>query len=318
MKQNPFSLEERSFIPSVPVLNINQTWKENGTTITGGMGRGSELNQLCFPCGIWIDNDQTIYIADTNNHRILQLKKDSNHIRIAAGGNGQGKRNNQLDRPTKMIIDHRNDSLIICDRGNRRVVRWSRQSGRITDILISNIDCCDLKMDNEGFLYVSDIEKHEVRRWKMGEQNGTLVAGGKGQGNRLDQFNGPFYIFIDEEYSVYVSDYHNHRVMKWTKGAEEGIVVAGGQGAGNGLRQLNHPWAFVVDQLGTLYVTDYWNYRVMRWLKGSEQGTIVVGGNGRGEQPYQLNGPIDLSFDGENSLYVVEYQNQRVQRFDVN
>ena len=309
------SSEQQLFVPT---LSINQTSKQNATTITGGLGKGNGLNQLCYPCGISIDDDQTIYIVDTNNHRILQTKKNSNNIRIVAGGNGQGKRNDQLDRPTKVIIDHQNGSLIICDRGNRRVVRWSHQTGRTADILISNIDCCDLKMDNERFLYVSDIKKHEVRRWKIGEKNGTIVASGKGQGNRLDQFNGPFYIFIDEEHSVYVSDYHNHRVMKWVKGAEEGIVVAGGQGQGNGLRQLHRPWAIVVDQLGTLYITDYCNYRVMRWSKGAEQGTIIVGGNGRGEQSYQLNGPIDLSFDRENNLYVVEYQNHRVQRFDVN
>ena len=30
----------------------------------------------------------------------------------------------QLNRPTDVIVDKKNDSLIICDQGNRRVVRW--------------------------------------------------------------------------------------------------------------------------------------------------------------------------------------------------
>ena len=87
-------------------------------------------------------------------------------------------------------------------------------------------------MDNNGYLYVSDIDKHEVRRWKIGEMNGTLVAGGNGQGNRLDQLDDPRFIFVDQDETVYISDNCNHRVIKWLKGAKEGIVVAGSHSQG--------------------------------------------------------------------------------------
>ena len=94
-------------------------------------------------------------------------------------------------------------------------------------------------MDEQGFLYVSDWNRQEVRRWRVGESQGTLVAGGNGKGNRLNQFNGPRQFFVDQNHSVYVSDWHNNRVMKWVRGATEGIVVAGGQGRGNALSQLS-------------------------------------------------------------------------------
>jgi sugar lactone lactonase YvrE len=267
---------------------------------------------------VFIDDDQTIYIADTWNDRIVEWKRNAINGQIVAGGNGQGNRNDQLNYPTKVIIDKENGSLIICDLGNRRVVRWPRRHGRSGEILISNISCHDLIIDNDGYLYVSDWKKHEVRRWKMGETEITIVAGGNGQGNRLDQLDRPFYICIDEDHSVYMSDSKNHRVMKWMKGAKEGIVVAGGQGQGNGLRQLSYPRGIIVDQLGSVYVADYGNYRVMRWLKGAKEGTIVVGGNGQGGQPNQFDSPIDLSFDRQNNLYIVDVWNHRVQRLDVN
>jgi sugar lactone lactonase YvrE len=162
---------------------------------------------------MFIDDDQTIYVADYGNDRIVEWKSDANNGQIVAGGNDQGNRNDQLNRPTKVIVDKENDSLIICDRLNRRVVRWPRRNGRSGETLISNIACHDLIMDNDGYLYVSDYAKDEVRRWKMGEKNGTILAGGNGKGNRLDQLNSPFYIFIDEDDSVYVSDWSNHRVM---------------------------------------------------------------------------------------------------------
>jgi hypothetical protein len=309
------SLEQQLFIPN---LMINQTWKQNGTTKAGGHGRGNGLNQLYNPLGVFIDDDQTIYVADFNNHRIVEWKSDANNGQIVAGGNGQGNRNDQLNQPTKLIVDKENDSLIICNFGDRRVVRWPRRNGQSGETLISNILCWDLIMDNDGYLYVSDWEKHGVRRWKMGEVNGTIVAGGNGKGNRLDQFNVPTNIFIDEDHSVYVLDFYNHRVIKWVKDAKEGIVVVGGQGQGNGLRQLSNPSGIIVDQLGSVYVADRVNHRVIRWLKGAEEGTIVVGGNGEEEQPNQFNHPVDLSFDRQKNLYVVDCNNHRVQKFDVN
>ncbi|CAF4729074.1 unnamed protein product, partial [Rotaria socialis] len=91
------------------------------------------------------------------------------------------------------------------------------------------------------YLYVSDYEKHEVRRYQLGEKNGTLVAGGNGEGNGLNQLNEPRYLAVDRDHSVYVSDDWNHRVMKWNKGAKEVIVVAGGQGSRDALTQLSSP-----------------------------------------------------------------------------
>jgi len=266
---------------------------------------------------MFIDDDQTIYVADTVNHRIVEWKKNEINGRIVAGGNGKGNRNDQLNKPRKVIVDKQNDSLIISDHGNRRVVRWPRRNGQSGEILISNISCWDLVMDNNGYLYVSVEGKHEVRRWKIGETDGTIVAGGNGPGNRLDQFYRSLYIFIDEDHSVYVSDWGNSRVMKWEKDAKEGVVVAGGQGRGISLRQLSEPLGIIVDQLGSVYVADSYNHRVMRWLKGAKEGTVVGGGNGHGAQPNQFSEPYDLSFDRENNLYVVDFGNHRVQKFDI-
>ncbi len=267
---------------------------------------------------MYIDDDQTIYVTDNMNHRIMEWKNCAINGQTVSGGNGRGNESDQLNYPSSVIIDKENDCFIICDQNNRRVVRWSRPNGKSGETIISNIDCFDLIMDNDGFLYVSDLAKDEVRRWKIGETSGTIVAGGNGQGNRLDQLNDPYYIFVDEDRSVYVSDRGNHRVMKWFKDAKEGIIVAGGQGEGNSLKQLDDAHGIIVDQLGNVYVADTFNDRVMRWLKGAKAGTIVVGGNGRGQQPNQLSLPVDLSFDQQNNLYVVDWENHRVQKFVIN
>ncbi|CAF4746902.1 unnamed protein product, partial [Rotaria sp. Silwood2] len=210
--------------------------------VAGGHGKGDATNQLYEPHGLFVDGDQTIVIADCENHRIIQWKKGDTNGQVVAGGNGAGKRLDQLNGPTDVLIDKETDRLIICDPGNRRVVRWSRRSGTTQgEILIGNIYPCGLTMDDQRYLYISDYKKHEIRRYQIGDTNGTLVAGGNGKGDGLNKLNEPTYIFVDQQQTVYVSDYYNHRVMKWNKGAKEGIVVAGGHGEEDALTQLYYP-----------------------------------------------------------------------------
>ncbi len=289
---------------------------QNGITIAGGNGQGDQLNQLSNPYGICIDDDhRCLYLADWKNHRIIAWTFGENNGQIVAGGNGKGNRMDQLNGPRDVIIDKKNDSLIVCDQGNSRIVRWPRQNGVNGQTIISDIDCSRLTIDNKGDLYVSHWKKDEVTKWKIGDTNGTIVAGGNGKGNQLNQLNVPTYIFVDENQSLYVTDRDNHRVMKWMKDAKEGIVVAGGQGQGNSLTQLSDPQGLSVDHLGTVYVADSSNHRIMRWSTGSKEGSIIVGGNEQGQQSNQFNHFGGLSFDRLGHLYIVDYNNHRVQKF---
>ncbi|CAF1406171.1 unnamed protein product, partial [Rotaria sp. Silwood1] len=298
-------------------IHPNAQWQQNGITVAGGNRQGNRINQLSDPLGLYVDDDQTIYAADYSNHRIVEWKQGATSGQVVAGGNGQGSGDHQLYTPRDVIIDKERDSLIICDFSNRRVVRWPRRNGTSGEKIISNIFCVGLTMDENGSLYVTDDVKHEVRRYRKGKSQGTVIAGGNGSGNRLDQLSSPRYVFVDRDHSVYVSEWDNHRVMKWMEGAKQGIIVAGGQGKGNDLTQLSYPRGVVVDQLGTAYVADAGNNRIMRWSKGATQGSVIVGGRGSGEQSNQLNWPVGLSFDRHGNLYVVDYGNHRVQKFEL-
>ncbi|CAF4830933.1 unnamed protein product, partial [Rotaria socialis] len=285
------------------------------TTIRNGSGSG--FNQLIQPLGLYVDDAQTVYVADRNNHRIVGWKWNATSGEVVAGGNGEGNGTHQLFNPFDVIVDKERDSFIICDWRNRRVVRWLRRNGIHGETTISNIDCFGLTMDDIGSVYVADMKKHEVRRFQRGDSQGTVVAGGNGDGNHDDQLSSPQYVFVDRDYSVYVSDFGNHRVMKWVEDAKEGVVVAGGQGQGNNFTQLSNPQGVVVDKMGTVYVADAENYRIMRWVKEATEGNVIVGGNGRAELLNELNYPFGLSFDLYGNLYVVEWGNNRVQKFNI-
>ncbi len=287
-------------------------------TIAGGNGKGNQSNQLNGPQGIYVDDDnQCIYIADYENYRVVEWKFGAKMGQVVAGRNGKGNRTDQWNSPPDLIWDKKTDSLIICDQGNSRVVRWPRRNGTNGQTIISDIDCWGLTMDNHGDLYISDPMHHGVRRWEIGETNATIIIGGNGEGDELNQLKYPDYLFVDEDHSVYVSDAMNYRVMKWLKGAKEGMVVAGGQGQGSSLTQLHYPKGVIVDHLDNVYVADSWNHRIMCWPKGSKEGRVIVGGNGKGNQSNQFSYPKGISFDREGHLYVVDEWNHRVQKFEI-
>ncbi|CAF1661835.1 unnamed protein product, partial [Rotaria magnacalcarata] len=178
-------------------IHPNARWKQNGLTVSGGNGQGNGINQLSNPCGLYVDDDQTVYVADQYNHRIVEWKSGATSGQVVTGGNEEGSEAHQLSSPRDVIVDKERDSLIICDYSNQRVVRWPRRNGTSGETIISNIYCWGLTMDENGSLYVVDTEKAEVRQYKKGESQGTVVAGGNGRGNRFDQLYGPRYVFVD-------------------------------------------------------------------------------------------------------------------------
>ena len=248
----------------------------------------------------------------------MQYHKNDTEGTVLAGGKGSGNRLDQLNQPMNFVVDKSADNLIICDHGNRRVVRWSRRNNSEQgEVLLDNIRCSGLALDEESNLYVSNTQNHDVRRYLPGDRNGTVVAGGNGKGSDLNQLQVPIDLFVDREQNVYVSDNNNHRVIKWKKDSRSGLVVAGGQGRGDSMTQLAHPDGLFVDNDGTVYVVEKSNHRVTLWRYGAQHGVLIAGRDGRGLEENQLNYPAGLSFDRQGNLFVADSENGRVQRFSI-
>ena len=81
--------------------------KENGKAIVvaGGNGDGANLNQLHNPRGIFVDKNNNLYIADSDNYRIVKWEPDAENGVVVAGGNGGGSNLNQLAFPSGVAVD---------------------------------------------------------------------------------------------------------------------------------------------------------------------------------------------------------------------
>ncbi|CAF3985909.1 unnamed protein product [Rotaria magnacalcarata] len=302
-------------IPNIP---YNAKWRLNAKTVAGGEGPDSTLNRLHCPKGLYVDKSKNLFIADSSNHRIMKYSPDGTIVRRILGKNISGYGSNRLCGPSNIIYNHVSKNFIISDFHNQRILKLIRKTKICAKEILRGSGYCGLAMDDDGFLYVSDTELHEVRRYGSGNPHEQVVAGGNGQGSRLNQLNNPTYIFVGPDQAVYISDSWNDRVVKWDRGATQGIVVAGGQGKGKGKTQLYHPTGLIVDQVGTLYVADYRNNRVMRWYRDASHGNIIVGSVFlAGNKANELSGPEGLAFDRDGNLYVSDSNNHRIQRYRI-
>ena len=109
-----------------------------------------------------MDDEDTVVVVSHMSDRVVEWKRGAKNGTVLAGGNGKGKRLDQLTGPLDGIFfDKETDSIIICDNGNRRGTHCSRRIGTQSgETIINNIGCWGLAMDDEGSLYVTDYEKH--------------------------------------------------------------------------------------------------------------------------------------------------------------
>ncbi|CAF3611303.1 unnamed protein product [Rotaria sordida] len=285
---------------------LSATWNRTGVIVAGLKGYGSALDRLKSPTGIFLDNNDVLYIADSVNHRVVKWMPGASSGQVVAGGNENGKNANQFNYLSSIVVD-KNGTMFICDRENDRVQQWFANDSQ-GQTIIQNFSCWGVAMDKDESLYVSHFREHYVLKWPTNQ----VVAGGNGEGKNLDQLGYPSQIFVDQDHSVFVADSQNDRIIKWSIGAKEGIVVAGGNGIGDDANQFSRPAAVIVDDMGTVYVADNWNNRIVRWPKGATSGTVIVGGKNASDEMTKLSTPEHLTFDRHGNLYVADTGYHRI------
>lgn len=198
--------------------------------ITGSTG-GSALNQLYSPENFVFDDTETyMYIADSNNHRIMRFLTNSttgmNGVNVAGGS--QGITNSTLKDP------------------------WG----------------IDYKPSLSSDMFIVNAGSHTVIRWTPGASSGVFVAGTPGfSGSSSTTLSSPVGLKLDNYLNVYVADSNNNRIQMFCANNKTGITIAGTGTSGSGVTQLNQPYGLTFDSDMNLYVADYSNQRVQKFMK---------------------------------------------------
>ncbi|UJR11997.1 hypothetical protein I4U23_016175 [Adineta vaga] len=303
------------------LVNISSSanWTRDGTTVAGqatGMS-GSAIGYLNKNEGIFIADDDTLYIGDAGNNRIVKIQfNESNNIRTI--GSGSGSNASQFNYPSGVFVT--NSSIYVADASNYRIQKWTRNATNPITILNSSYIgyVYFVFVDKYENVYLSDCPNKKVMRLAPNSSVPVTVAGNGTSGATPTQLSCVLGIFVDDEKTLYIADYSNHRIQKWFNGASSGITVAGTGVCGSSFTQLCNPKWVILDANGNMYIADNGNHRIMRYAPGASSGDCIIACTGTsGIGSNQLNGPVGLAFDSAGSIYVSDLENSRVQKFSL-
>ena len=303
----------------------NARWSENAITVAGSWHgeEGSALDLLHVGRGLCITGDDTLYIADTGNARIVVIRPNSTK---AVATIESGEIPNPFGGYVDVFVTETN--LYVLDSSTDEVKIWgmNRSSPYTVDgnpPNVINIETANnFFVDTDGNVYVSERFTHIVRCFPSNLTNNTdsfIVAGNGTYGSEPSQLYIPSGIFVDDARALYIADYANHRIQKWTYGASFGVTVAGnGACDSSNLIHLCSPILVMVDSNQHIYTLEAYMGRIIRWTMGSASGECIAACSG--VYDLQSNHLVDtyaIAFDSQGALYASDTRNNRVQKFQI-
>ena len=267
-----------------------------GNGETGGYANGNGTTaRFNGPSGIVAADAGTLYVADSNNHRIRKVtigaaaaatQVDDFAGRGTAGhANGAGT-TAQFRNPAGLAIH--GTTLYVADYSNHRIRAIDLASRTVSDVAGSGTaghangagttaqfrNPTDLAIRGTT-LYVSDYSNHRIRAIDLASANKTVsTIAGDGTAGYADgagitaQFNGPHGITVSGN-TLYVSDSSNHRIraIDLASGAVRNIAGDGMWESRDGIgtaARFKTPTGIIAVSENTLYVATKEGQRIRK------------------------------------------------------
>ncbi|CAF1337459.1 unnamed protein product [Adineta steineri] len=251
-----------------------------GSVAAGTTGvSGSTATTFSYQTEIAVDAASNIYIADTNNCRVM-LWRNNSSSGVVVGGNGTcGSSAMLIAHSVGLAVDSQGN-IYVAETDNHRVTKWAvNATSGVVIAGITGVSGSDsqhlyspygLYLDeSHSYLYIADYYNYRIQRYRIDiPSNGTTVAGGNGYGSASNQLNQPYDVCVSKKTGdIYIADKANHRIQRWSVGATSAITIVGTTGvSGTNATQLNGPSNVILDMNETfLYVSDIDNHRVQQY-----------------------------------------------------
>ncbi|EFC43846.1 predicted protein [Naegleria gruberi] len=287
------------YVSSTKMIQKIDVSKGNGCLYAGSI-TGDRLRKkgppssiiLKNPTGIFcLDSFSTIYIADTDNHRILKYTSNE-MVEVIAGigfqgfsGDGGLAINAQLNKPHSVHFDKNSGNIYIADSGNHRI-RMIFPNGTITTIvgsgtngfngdglnpLETHLNLPKYVFYDSEILYISDSFNHRVRSFFNGTISTVLGNGITGSSlvpnnPKETQLNSPFGLFVSN-HNLFVADTYNHRILCVYYDFKVEIIAGTGESGYNGdgmvatqAKLFLPSMVYVIDQ--SIYIADTANNKI--------------------------------------------------------
>lgn len=253
------------------------------TGFNDGNGTTAQFNS---PRGITVDNQDNIYVVDSNNHSIRKIT------------------------PTGDVTTFSGISGTIGNTdGAANIAKFNYPES--------------IAIDSQGNLFVADRANNRIRKITSAGIVSTFVGSTSGyaDGTGLDtKFNGPYGIDIDQSDNLFVADIFNQRIRKITS---DGVVTSyAGSTAGYidgeaDLAKFSYPYKVAVDEVGNVLVSDLSNQKIRmispERIVSTIAGTSIGFADGIGTAA-KFRSPSGLDIDKNGVLYIADRSNHKIRK----
>jgi len=329
-----------------------------GTGDGARSGDGGPAVSACLnePKALAMDKRGNLIIADSENHAVRMVDRESGIISTIAGCAGSTEPRSEIVRPApEAEAEHEGPLSEAGTSGSHAFAQQTDLSGTVRYVIngtgpskrfggdggpateaLLNFPTA-VVADSAGHLYIADTMNHRIRRVDGETGRITTVAGlglprfsGDGGPAVAAGLNEPAALAMAESQILYVADQSNNRVRAID--LKTGLIstVAGtGTATYNGDEipateaALAGPSGLAVAADGTLVIADTFNGRIR--AVDPETGRIrTVAGNG-GEYRFQgatepssasLSRPSGIALDREGNLFITDSDNHLVRRWN--
>jgi hypothetical protein len=282
---------------------------------TGGVPNYGSANAFYGPEGLAKDSSGNLYVADSENCRVLQFKPPFTNGMNASVAIGQPDLTTSscpgTGAPTSVTLDNKGN-LWVTSASNSEVVEFVPP--------FSNGMAATLVIGQYGL---------------VGAGPGACNQGGTPTASTLC---GPIAAAFDPNGNLWVSDDGNSRVLKYAPPFSTGMAASlelgqpaataftSGKANNGGISatSVQNPWSLTFDASGDLWLADSANNRILEYVPPFTNGmtaALVIGQSNfthgdtnRGGSPTAntLNDPYALNFDADGNLSVADTNNNRV------
>ena len=282
-----------------PKLDPLATWSGNGQIFAGSSIIGE------YPYGLFVNVNNTIYVADRYNNEIKIWEENSTSLSPNISGN--------LSNPHSLFVTV--DGDIYVDNGYQTggVDKFPFNETTSTQVMNVSQQCYSVFVDITNILYCSLMDLHQVVSTSLNNasQMSTIVAGTGCPGSTTYMLYYPRGIFVDDvnNFDLYVADCYNNRIQRFPIGQLNGQTVLN-----LGSFTLNCPTGVVLDARNYLFIVDSGHHRILG--SGPYGFRCLVGCSGLwSSKNSDLYYPQTMAFDSYGNFFVTDMHNHRVQKF---
>lgn len=282
---------------------------------------GSELGQFQHPRDLEMAADGTLYVADSDNHRIQHLTTNGEVLHTWGGfgdANAGGTEGGLFNQPWGLGLGP-DGAVYVADTWNHRIQKFSAEGEFLTmwgyfgqgEQPSAFWGPRDVAVSPDGRVFVTDTGNKRV---VVFDSEGAFITQFGSAGMGPGQFDEPVGLALSEDgRKVYVADTWNQRVQVFElilDGTYEPIA-AWDLTAWYGQSLDNKPYLDVDDQ-GRIYMADPEGYRILV-LSADGQGLYAFGDFGTELDTFGL--PASITLDGAGGAWVSDAGNNRLMYF---